>query len=286
MKTNYITDASVFLTYAGDVLAKDEARYGLIYGIARRLVENPHFYGPDDPWFCVLEEGTELRAVAMRTPPFGVLLAYFSGDTVRIAELLAEDISRFSPVIPGVNSESNITDPFVKNWCRLNNVEVVDKMSQLVYRLDSVNDVKIVRGKFRLAVQADRELVSEWSHAFHDELFTPVGRIEPEVDLADRIENNDVFLWEDEETVSMAVKSRPTGKGITVSCVYTPPQFRQKGYATSCVTSLCRGILRGGYEFCTLYTDQANPVSNSIYRKIGFCEICDSVMYTFSKPED
>ena len=286
MKTSHIADAGNFLARAGDVLAKDESRYGLIFGIARRLVEKPHFYGPDDPWFCVLEEGTELRAVAMRTPPFKLLLAYFSGDAVTLAKILAEEISRLSTVIPGTVGEGNISDPFVENWCRLNSVTVVDRMPQLLYRLDSVNDVKLAPGKFQLAKKADSGLVARWGHAFHDELFTSVGRIETEVSLADRIINNEVFLWVDDGPVSMAVKSRPTGKGISVSGVYTPPKFRQQGYATSCVASLCRKILDDGYEFCTLYTDQANPASNSIYKKIGFNEICDSVMYTFSKLGD
>ena len=286
MKTEYTTDVSSFLARAGDILARDEARYGLIYGITLRIVENPHFYGSDDPWFCTIEEGNELRAIAMRTPPFGVLLAHFLGDTVSIAKFLAENISHFSPVIPSAVGEGNLTDPFAENWCRLNNVEVVDRMSQFIYRLDNVNDVDLAPVKLRLAVQADSELVSEWSHAFHEEIFSSAGRTESEINLADSIENNDVFLWEDDKTVSMAAKSRSTRKGITVSGVYTPHEFRHKGYATSCVASLCKEILKSGYEFCTLYADAANPVSNSIYKKIGFREICDSVMYTFSKPGD
>ena len=285
MNTEFTTDVSSFLTRAGDILARDEARYGLIYGLLLRLVENPHHYGPDDPWFCTVEEGKELRAVAMRTPPFGVLLAHFLGDTSSVAKLLAEDVSRFSPVIPSAVGEGNITDPFVENWCRLNNVTVVDRMSQFLYRLDNVNEVKHASGKIRLAVKSDGELVDEWAHAFHEEIFTFAGRTSPEVSLADRIVYNEVFLWEDDGPVSMAVKSRPTGKGITVSGVYTPSEFRHKGYATSCVASLCREVLKGGYEFCTLYADAANPVSNSIYKKIGFREICDSVMYTLSSAD-
>lgn len=281
-----MTDAGSFLARTGDVIAKDEARYGLIFGIAHRLVENPHYYGPDDPWFFVLEEGAELRAISMRTPPFGVLLAHFSGNVAAAAMLLADSVSQFSPIIPSAVGESDITDPFAENWCCLNNVKVIDRMSLLMYRLVAVNDVKLAPGKLRLAGVDDGSLVAEWAHAFHDELYTSAGRNQPEVDLADRIVNNDVFLWEDDRPVSMAVTSRPTGKGISVSGVYTPPEHRQKGYATSCVASLCRKILDDGYEFCTLYTDAVNPVSNSIYKKIGFREICDSVMYTFSKPGD
>jgi len=282
MKLNYTTDAKDFLVRAGDILAKDEARYGLIYGIARRLVESPNFYGPDDPWFYTVEEGTELQAIAMRTPPFKVLLAYFLGDAVNAAKLLAEDISRFSSVIPGALGETRITEPFVEYWCRLHNVKIVDRMAQLVYRLDRVNDITLAPGEFRQAAEADRELLVNWAHAFNEESFMSTGSSEPEGDFTIRIDKKEVYVWEDSETVSMAVKSRSTDKGMAVGYVYTPPELRQKGYATSCVAMLCREILNEGYKFCTLYTDLANPVSNSIYRKIGFREICDSVMYTFS----
>jgi hypothetical protein len=68
---------------------------------------------------------------------------------------------------------------------------------------------------------------------------------------------------------------------MTVGGVYTPPELRNRGYATSCVAELSRNILQSGKEFCTLYTDLANPTSNSIYMKIGYKPVCDSVEYAF-----
>jgi predicted GNAT family acetyltransferase len=68
---------------------------------------------------------------------------------------------------------------------------------------------------------------------------------------------------------------------MTVSGVYTPPELRCKGYATSCVAELSRNILQSGKKFCMLYTDLANPTSNSIYMKIGYWPVCDSVQHTF-----
>jgi predicted GNAT family acetyltransferase len=66
-----------------------------------------------------------------------------------------------------------------------------------------------------------------------------------------------------------------------VSFVYTPPYFRCKGYATSCVAGLSRMLLKEGFTKCVLYTDLANPTSNSIYRKIGYRPICDSLEIKF-----
>jgi predicted GNAT family acetyltransferase len=57
--------------------------------------------------------------------------------------------------------------------------------------------------------------------------------------------------------------------------VYTPAHLRNCGYATSCVAALTRRVLESGKKFCCLYTDLANPTSNSIYQKIGYHPICD-----------
>ena len=63
-----------------------------------------------------------------------------------------------------------------------------------------------------------------------------------------------------------------------------PEMLQEKGYATACVAGVCREILKSGYEFCTLYTDLSNPTSNSIYMKIGFNPVCDSVEHIFTPP--
>jgi hypothetical protein len=68
MKIEYFATATDFLSHTAILLEKDEARYGLILGIAKRLVENPHAYGKIDPWFCLVNDGRKILAAAMRTP--------------------------------------------------------------------------------------------------------------------------------------------------------------------------------------------------------------------------
>ncbi len=85
METKFFSKAADFLSLLGEALVKDEVRYGLIYNLARRLIDNPHAYGEIDPWFCCLSDGTGIRAAAMRTPPYNVILADFSGDTASCA---------------------------------------------------------------------------------------------------------------------------------------------------------------------------------------------------------
>jgi predicted GNAT family acetyltransferase len=277
-------DAKDFLAKAGTYLSRDEARYGLIMGLARVVEENPQRYGPDNPWFCSVGKGDEIYAAAMRTPPHNVIVAYFSGDIKVNAEKLVTAVSKDFKVLPGVVGDKELADIFSKRWCNTHGAKITSTMAQRIYRLVEVNDVALSPGKFRAATETDKELVLKWMHAFHIDVQGDT-RHTPEGDPTPALERGWVFFWEiNGKPVSMAMKMRPTDRGMTVNYVYTPPELRRKGYATSCVAELSRNILESGKEFCTLYTDLANPTSNAIYKRIGYEEVCDSVQHTFEVP--
>jgi predicted GNAT family acetyltransferase len=63
---------------------------------------------------------------------------------------------------------------------------------------------------------------------------------------------------------------------VRVNFVYSPPEFRGRGYATACVTALTRQLLDEGRAFCCLYADRANPTSTGIYERIGYRPIGDA----------
>lgn len=282
MKVEFFSKSTEFLSRTGYLLISNEAKYGLIYGIAKRLVDNPHAYGKADPWFCTVRDEKELCAVAMRTPPHKVLLAYFSGDPVSLADVLIDSISEFSSSIPGVTGDLEIADPFAKHWCAKHKITIEGRMAQRVYKLEKINNIDFAPGKIRMALMGNKELVRQWAHSFHEDVFALASPNTPEDDITPKIEKRELYLWEDGVPVSMAAKGRPTENGITINSVYTPPELRRRGYATSCVAMLCKELLDSGYKFCMLYTDLANPTSNSIYKKIGFKEVCDSVEHSFS----
>jgi len=47
------------------------------------------------------------------------------------------------------------------------------------------------------------------------------------------------------------------------------------------VAQISQMALDKGFDKCVLYTDLLNPTSNSIYQKIGYTPICDSLMLNF-----
>ncbi len=123
-----------------------------------------------------------------------------------------------------------------------------------------------------------------WAAAFSEEAVGEPPSANLRERTTDRIRSGGLFLWDDDGPVSMAATTRPTASGISIGAVYTPPEHRNRGYATSCVAGLCEQLLLA-YKFCVLYTDLSNPTSNAIYKAIGFREYCDSVQYSFSYQE-
>ena len=289
MDVKHYYKAVDFLAQAGKFLAKDEARYSLITGIANTVKVNPNYYGLEAPWFCSVSAdpkptarlGAEMYAAAWRTPPFMVGLAYFSGSLDLVANELVTAVGRKYKEIPGVVGDKKLADVFAGRWCGRHGLKVTNTMAERAFKLTKVNDVPMATGNLRAAAEADKDLVKNWSHGFQIDCFGENSKV-PEADFSRRIPEGNVFLWDlDSRPASMAVRVRATENGTSVGGVYTPPELRGKGYATSCVAELSRLILRSGKLFCTLYTDLANPTSNSIYKKIGYVEIADFVQHTF-----
>jgi predicted GNAT family acetyltransferase len=79
----------------------------------------------------------------------------------------------------------------------------------------------------------------------------------------------------------MAGSTGPTPHGIRIGAVYTPPEYRQRGYASACVAYLSQMMLDSGRKFCFLFTDLSNPTSNHIYQQIGYEPVCDVDNYVF-----
>jgi uncharacterized protein len=75
--------------------------------------------------------------------------------------------------------------------------------------------------------------------------------------------------------VSLAAGRQFSSTAGRIGSVYTPPEYRRKGYATACVAALSQKLLDEGCERCFLLTDLANLTSNHIYQEIGYIPVCD-----------
>jgi uncharacterized protein len=282
MEVHRPADAPSFLRLAGPLLERDEARNQLPLGIAGTLVRNPKAH--DVVRFWVVLDGDEPVAAALRTEPHNLVLGDPEPETA--LEPLVDAIADDDPDVPGV--VGNV--PFVEEAAELiasRGARIAERgLAQGVYGLTKVRDVPRVAGTARAATPQDREFLLAWLTAFsYEALLHPddeVARLGQTLDTRFSSEDAGFWLWEHEgEPVSLAGFSGPTPTGIRVGPVYTPPEHRRRGYATSLVADLSRWLLEQGHRACFLFTDLANTTSNRIYVDIGYERVCDALEFRF-----
>lgn len=260
-----------FISKIGGFLEKNEAANNLLLGLIYSLLEkemkgqkltDTFMYAVDD------FEGNLVLVILMNR-----INLIVSGEGM--------ELDKSGRDVPGVVGPIEIARQFAFEWATKKQVIPFVKMNQRIYQLNKVNPIEFSTGKLQLADLNDLELVTDWIYEFHESIEEKIVREEANKKAMENLENSSLYIWKDQDFVSMAKKTRPTKNGIVLSLVYTPPVFRNKGYASSCVASLSQLLLDEGYKFCSLYTDLSNPTSNDIYSKIGYHPIQDSIMYRF-----
>jgi predicted GNAT family acetyltransferase len=124
------------------------------------------------------------------------------------------------------------------------------------------------------------ELLAGWVAAFNEDLKEPPLEQPELLEVTRRyVDRGGVFIWQDQQPVSLVNASGPAGRVARVGPVYTPPEFRRRGYAGAAVGAISRLLLDRGHPLCCLYTDRSNPTSNHIYQEVGYVPVCEVEEY-------
>jgi predicted GNAT family acetyltransferase len=277
-----IDDASAFLALAGPLLLQDEARNNLILGITGTLVTRPEVY-PEFHLWLVEESGTPVAAAIM-TPPNNLIISDPASEEALAP--LAEVVAGSDVRVPGTLGNEPWVGRFVDTWLDRVGQAAMKTMSHGVFSIDRVQDVPQVPGGPRPADADDLELLIDWLSAFREEAdpHSPTDRIP--VAVRSRLQRSGsqtgFWIWEvDGVPVSLSGHGGQTPNGIRIGPVYTPERYRRQGYATGLVAAHSAWLLDHGHRFCFLYTDLANPTSNSIYTRIGYRRVAEASRYIF-----
>lgn len=274
--------ARELISLSGTYLEQHESENNLPIGLAYRLAEDPYYYGPELPLLLSILEQEKVVGVVLMTPPHRIILSRISTEVQTAIIHLIRHLDEIGAQIPGVVGPVSEAQAFADCWVKnLYRVSPKITMRTRVFEARKVTDVPLSSGKFRLARMDDHLRMAHWIVDFSKEIgeLADLDRVKKRAEQ--HIKAGQLYIWDDDEPVSIAAAARPTRNGITVNRVYTPPEHRNKGYATSCVWSLTQKMLTDRYSFCSLYTDLSNPTSNSIYTKIGYVPIGDALAFDF-----
>lgn len=273
--------ATDFLNKNEDHLLQTESINNLILGLTdsiirnRRKIENPLF-------FTILNDSKVIGQAILtdRGKPFAISDLDKDALGVLASKLIDMDLD-----LTGVVGPKDSSSTFSEIWCKLCNVKSELEMHQGIYELTEVNSPDYGGGNMLLATTKHQDIVFNYILGFINDCFPNEKKpFERAKEMACRhIQNGSVFLWKNAsgKIVSMASNNRTSKNAATLSLVYTPRELRGKGHASQIVAMLSQKLLSDGKTRCNLYTDLTNPISNSIYQKIGYKFLGESMHFNF-----
>jgi uncharacterized protein len=273
-------DATEYYERVKSYLLLHEAHHNLVIGIVESLICNPDRF-IDRPYLATVEADDTVLAVAVRTPPYKLVIS--RAIDVQALSAIAQDLN--SSPLPGVIGSAPEAEAFAQVWQTVTGQSYRNEMSLRIYQLEAVQPLPQVNGYLRQATHADRNLLIDWSKAYIEEAVPEEANKDIERIVDRQLSEGTLYIWQDERPVSMAARIGSTPNGIRINNVYTPPEYRRQGYASTCVAQLSQLLLDEGRKYCFLFTDLANPTSNHIYQSIGYQPVCDVNSYKFGEKE-
>jgi len=239
---------------------------------------------PANWYMATVADNNGILLTAIMTPPHNIAL-YATGNKINddAINCLLDGIADHP--IPGVLAEKSLAEYFARAYTTRKGMSFEVAMDLREYELTEVSPLVPQIGTLRLVEEKDLTFLPFWVEALGAAATygaTTMKIPESAEPYHYRISKKMLYCLEvDGIPVSIAGITRQMQTVAGVGLVYTPPYFRGKGYASSCVAQVSQIILDNGFARCVLYTDLANPTSNSIYQKIGYQPICDSLTLRF-----
>ncbi len=276
MQVHASHDPKHFLADAAPLLSGDPFSTSVIATNAQRRTDAPDTPGPgheDDLWLIVTDAHGVL-GVAMHTPPHNLFLSRMPQTA---AQLLADELHQTGRELPGVTGASEVASTYAECWAALTGAGVTQLAAMRMYRLQTLKPPTGVQGTATSASDpADLSLVTRWLEEFHAEALEGDPPQDWQALAQRRIAAGEVHLWrapqadDHDETVALAAVSASAAGVARIGPVYTPPAHRRHGHGAAVTAAASAAALAAGAEHVVLYTDLANPTSNSIYQAIGY----------------
>jgi predicted GNAT family acetyltransferase len=283
MQIHATADVEEYAAAAEGFLRADPCARNVLLTVIDLVRTAPSTYSAPPSFWWITDAGSVVGAVSW-TPPHGLLVSEIPPEAA--ADLATAALARATEVgihPGGVVGPVASARAVAAAWTAATGDSIAVDRSILLNELDSLTEVARPPGTRRPGVAGDVALIAAWLDAFSAEIEHVVPP-NPSAIADHMVQSGRVDLWEVEGQIVCMVGHRDAAGVVRVGPVYTPPEHRNHGYArwlTYEVTALA--LERPGVEGAMLFTDAANPVSNSIYRQAGYQPRGEHVEIEFAK---
>ncbi|HEY4456317.1 MAG TPA: GNAT family N-acetyltransferase [Pseudonocardiaceae bacterium] len=285
MKVTRHGDADEFWQLVAPLYTQDPIRHTIALTVLKRVREG-HGFGDADPIMLSISDEQQLAGAVFCTPPFPFGLSAMPVEAARpVAEFLfAEGLKPTAAFGEYPNVEA-----FAAAWQELTGETSSVESDQRLYRLaeDEFAPPADVPGELTFAIAADLDILLEYRRAFAVENGLAADLSGAEHAVRAFLESGGCqAIWRvDGKPVSMAAVGRPVAGMSRVAPVYTTPAERGHGYGSAVTAGVSQWAIDQGASDVVLFTDLANPISNSIYQRIGYRPVMDVLEVTFTEAE-
>ncbi|MBE6059744.1 MAG: hypothetical protein E7215_06170 [Clostridium sulfidigenes] len=235
-----------------------------------------------DVLFGRVENESGVSLIFCNVSPYNLLINNLKEKDDNAIKALVDYLVENKIDIAGINANKKVCDKFIEYYEEKTKCKFHERLAMDIMELRKLNQIILPKGYFREAIEKDLDLIIDWHIKFAKEALNEDIAVESFIErLATRIRNGAMYIFEDENhvPVSMAAATRQLNKGISVSLVYSDDKKRGMGYGVAVVYSLSKLYLERGNEFCSLFVDKRNPISNGVYAKIGYKIVEDNFDY-------
>lgn len=282
MKVTRLHDIHEFWRQAGPLYTKDPVRHTVALTVLKRV--RAGWGNPDNPpiLLTIEDQGETVGAVFCTPPhPYGL-----SGMPVAAARPVAEFTAAESIRPTSAFGEHAAVEAFAAAWHDITGATHTVRLNSRLYRLAEAEFAPPtgVPGELTIAGEDDLDAMFELRRGFD----TETGQRE----LLERPALRTVLaagsgcgIWRvGGRPVSLAMANKPEEGMSRVAAVYTPPDERGHGYGSAVTAGISQWAIDHGACDVVLFTDLANPISNSIYQRIGYRPVVDTIEVAFQLP--
>jgi ribosomal protein S18 acetylase RimI-like enzyme len=263
-------DPSLAMNQVGELLAGDPVGHNVV---GTKLADAIRYGEPGRYWIGLID-GVPAGIAVQQPTDTPLAMAPMPAELVP-AIAAAVDARRVVP--PGVFGPAVTAARFAEVWGALRNIPVVLTSEERLYEVRDLCFPDSVAGTLRRAAEAELELLLSWLPAYEAGARW-AGSNPAAVFVARRLAAGDVWVWDDDGPVSMAARTEAVAGVARIQAVNTPPEHRQRGYASAGVAALSASVLAGGSR-CVLNANVNNVTANSVYQRLGYQAVSDVRRY-------
>lgn len=255
--------AQEFLRASSAWLFEREALYNGLISASQLILDDTEIF-KSPYWFAVAHESDQIVGCAIHAQPDGLMI---SDMPDAVTQPLAESLSQAVPNVRRIIGPPQPAKLLAMNCAAYSDRELRLENQWNVYRTDGPELPRdAAAGAMRLASKDDEYLVRDWGRQYGLETPAP---IDVEAYFFRKLKERNLYLWDHNQPKCVAATSSRTMHGIKISAVFTPKNFRGRGYASSMVSELSRELLSSQCKFVTLSVIADDPAER-MYKSLGF----------------